>query len=443
MAEGSRAIQTGSNIEMPAIKPGPRNSERSFEERFLSASKGADLALSKEAQEQFKHLYVIPKGKDNASCNLEAPCKTIGRALDLATAGTTIDLAPGIYPETITLSKSGRPGAPITIRGSSTDKPSILDLKEKTCSADRNQYDIDAAIDLSRANHVVIDGLAIRNFKSSKPTCTPAAVAAIGSNTDVTVKNLEISNIEAAPLSTGQAHAIAIFGTGADAARATRNIKIEHNHVHDLKLGASEAIAINGNVEGFSVSHNRLSRLDNIAIDIIGAEGKAPDRVDLARKGQVIGNEIDLVDTANNPAYGGQQSAGGIYVDGGKNIEIAHNSVSRANYGISLGSEHAGKDTEAVWMHHNVIAHSHKAGLDLGGYDLKRGGVRNNTIENNRFIANDSKGSEEGQILLQNRAVNNLIRSNSFEKTRNCKIVADYGSENKGNRFENNSSDCR
>ena len=213
--------------------------------------------------------------------------------------------------------------------------------------------------------------------------------------------------------------------------------------MHDIRLGASEAIAINGNVEGFSVNHNRLSRLDNIAIDIIGAEGKAPDKVDFARKGQVIGNKIDLVDTANNPAYRGQQSAGGIYVDGGKNIEIAHNSVSRANYGISLGSEHAGKNTEGVWMHHNVITESNKAGLDLGGYDLQRGGARNNTIENNRFIANDRNGSEEGQILLQNRAVNNIIRSNSFEKTRNCKIVADYGSENKGNRFENNSSDCR
>ena len=44
-------------------------------------------------------LYVAPDGQDSDPGTLASPLKTIGKAAEMATPGTTIRVAPGIYPE--------------------------------------------------------------------------------------------------------------------------------------------------------------------------------------------------------------------------------------------------------------------------------------------------------------------------------------------------------
>lgn len=407
-----------------------------------SEKERAGDAMRREAQDGMRHLYVSTEGDDRGQCSAAAPCKTIGRAVDLATAGTTIDIAPGIYPEQVRVNKSGSQDAPITLKGAQGPDRTVIDLSGQTLSGDLNQYGVAAAIDLSKANHVVVDGLTVRNLNAGDESVTPAAVYAAGSMQDLTVKNMDIYNIRAQNSPDGHAHAIAIFGTGKEQTQAAANIKIESNKIHDLKLGGSEAVVVNGNVDGFSVSYNTLTRLNNIGIDIIGAEGKAPAEVDFARHGKVLGNTIDGVDSYGNPAYGKDKSAGGIYVDGGREIEIAGNTIRNANYGISIGSEHAGGIAYRNWIHNNIIADNEKAGLDIGAYDSNLGSARGNIVENNRFINNDRIGVKEGHVLFQNNAVDNIFQNNSFEKTRDCRPVADYGEGNSGNEFRSNRYDC-
>ena len=57
------------------------------------------------------------------------------------------------------------------------------------------------------------------------------------------------------------------------------------NELANLTLGSSEALVVNGNVKDFLIEGNRVHDTNNIAIDVIGFEGTAPDpTVDQARR---------------------------------------------------------------------------------------------------------------------------------------------------------------
>ena len=65
-------------------------------------------------------VHVDPAGDDTNDGSATAPLRTIQAALQDATPGTEISLAPGIYREELTTVHDGTPGAPITIKGPET-----------------------------------------------------------------------------------------------------------------------------------------------------------------------------------------------------------------------------------------------------------------------------------------------------------------------------------
>jgi hypothetical protein len=66
-------------------------------------------------------LYVSPDGRDsNDGATADSAFATIQAALEKATPGTTINLAPGVYHEVVTTVRDGAPGAPIVIKGPET-----------------------------------------------------------------------------------------------------------------------------------------------------------------------------------------------------------------------------------------------------------------------------------------------------------------------------------
>lgn len=67
-----------------------------------------------------RQYYVIPSGSDsNNGLTLDKPFKTIQKAVELAVAGDTINLAPGIYKQDVLTKRNASPTAPITITGPS------------------------------------------------------------------------------------------------------------------------------------------------------------------------------------------------------------------------------------------------------------------------------------------------------------------------------------
>lgn len=141
----------------------------------------------------------------------------------------------------------------------------------------------------------------------------------------------------------GNAHGIAIYGTD-----TVKDINVVNNTLEDLKLGLSESLVLNGNIDGFKVENNIVRRSDNIGIDLIGYEGVSHDeKMDYVRNGIVKNNIVYEISSYGNPAYGEDYSAGGIYVDGGKNITIEKNTVYKSDIGIEATSEHA-KNTQII-----------------------------------------------------------------------------------------------
>jgi hypothetical protein len=81
-----------------------------------SASAAIALALALPAAAGTTTLFVAPGGDDGARCTREAPCGSFARAYELAAAGDTVDVAPGVYgPQTLpagdkSVTFRGRPG---------------------------------------------------------------------------------------------------------------------------------------------------------------------------------------------------------------------------------------------------------------------------------------------------------------------------------------------
>ena len=291
------------------------------------------------------------------------PGESVQKAVERAPDGATIYVPEGIYRERLNITRDN-----ITLKA---DGKVIFDMSGRAIAG--------PAINISDRKNVTIDGFEIRNVKGSD---TPTAIRVDGSSNNIKILNNEIHHVE----SSKNAHAIGVFGT-----RATplKNITIANNKIHDLKLGQSEAVVLNGNVDGFKILDNTIDNLDNIAIDIIGGEGIGNAGIDRARNGVIARNNIRNVDSLFNPTYG-ERSAAGIYVDGGKHVVIEDNTVSNSNYGIELASERRGWNTEGITVRRNRLSGNSLAGITLGGGSASNGGVTDSVVEDNDIRGNAS-----------------------------------------------------
>ena len=123
-----------------------------------------------------------------------------------------------------------------------------------------------------------------------------------------------------------------------------RDLTVAGCHVYDCRCGSSESVVLNGNIDGFLIEGNLIHDNNNIGIDMIGfegtakrrdpAEGESPYASDAARNGICRNNIVYNICTEGNMAYyrdgAFDHCAGGIYVDGGQNIEIYGNTAAEA-----------------------------------------------------------------------------------------------------------------
>jgi parallel beta-helix repeat protein len=194
---------------------------------------------------------------------------------------------------------------------------------------------------------------------------------------------------------------------------------------------------VNGNVENFKITNNKVHDNNNIGIDAIGFEGTASAN-DQARNGIISGNTVYNIESYGNVAYGTDRSADGIYVDGGKNIVIERNIVYHCNIGIELASEHAGKSTSGVVMRSNFISFCGVCGIAMGGYDTKRGSTDSCRVLNNTLYANDTLHWETGEFMLQYNMRRNIIRNNLVYANSQNVFMSSAFTQDTANVFNNN-----
>lgn len=376
--------------------------------------------------------YVATSGSDGNPGTLAAPWRTIQHAANTAAAGDTVRVRGGVYEEAVTINVSGSAEDGAIIFKSFEGETAVLDGTNLTVpNSDSALFLIDGQSDIT------LDGFELRNYRSGNSSRVPMGIFVTGSAHHITILNNKVHDIETTAGADGNAHGIAVYGT--DANNAIDEIRIADNELYDLKLGNSEAMVLNGNVTNFIIENNGVHDNDNIGIDLIGFEGTAAvTAVDQARDGVVRGNTVYNIDTITNPAYGGEQSAAGIYVDGGTRITIEQNQVYQSNFGIEIASEHSGKATSAIIVRNNLLIRNHNAGLAMGGYDTNRGSTEDCVIVNNTFFENDSNQGGSGELYVQFDTKNNTIKNNIFYANGQNLFITNAYTQNSGNVLDSN-----
>ena len=390
-----------SELTTPTAITTPNVPPISNSQAFYDSSSALDNLQLDDSTRQ--HIYVAPTGSDTASGSASSPILTLQRAADLATAGTTVHIAAGSYKGPVYIKNSGTLAKPIIFEPMQEAAKVIITGTPSV--ADEHLFHIE------NQAYVIIRGLEFTNFWTNDEQITPAAIYVTGSSHNLLIENNYIHDLGTRVNNDkGNAHGIAVYGT-----QPIKNIQINNNRIENLSLGRSEAVVINGDVTNFEVNHNQVNNNNNIGIDIIGFEGTAETDNDYARRGDIIGNTVTRNSISGNPGYKGDDpSAGGIYVDGGKQVFIQNNTVTNNDIGIEVASENFQKLTEEVWVESNTVINSIYAGLAVGGYDEQRGGIRQITLVNNTVTNNDLGKQQGGQLLLQFNIQKLTIKDNTF-----------------------------
>ncbi|RYI28314.1 DUF1565 domain-containing protein [Bacillus infantis] len=377
-----------------------------------------------------KVLYVSPDGSDKNSGSKQKPLKTIQKAVDSAEPGTVVYVREGIYKEQVVIRESGSKNAPIMIKSYKKEK-AVLDGTSLKANGD-NQ----GLISIHNKSYITIDGFEVRNYKTAEEDVVPIGISVSGSGKGIRILRNHVHHIETLH-DNGNAHGIAVYGTKAP--EAIEDIEISENLVEDLKLGWSEAIVLNGNVSHFKVTKNIVRQSNNIGIDMIGFEGTSPrEAYDQARNGLVSHNTVCGISSYGNPAYGPHYTAGGIYVDGGKDITIEENRVYQNDIGIEAASEHKGKSTSGISIRKNIIFENRSAGIAIGGYDEERGNTVKSSITDNVLYKNDREYQDGGQVLIQYNTKHNTIKNNIMVAGESGLLISSPFRKSEGNSINHN-----
>ena len=378
--------------------------------------------------------YVATTGNDANPGTLAAPWRTIQKAANTLAPGNTACIRGGVYSEVVTVNVSGSAGGGFITFQSYPGEQAVLDGTSLTVPLGWGPM-----IRIENKTYITIQGLELRNYRSSVKNHSPIGIFVTGFGDHIELRNNLIHHVETnyTGKSGGDAHGIAIYGTAAPA--AITNVIIDGNQLYSLKLGSSESLVVNGNVDGFQITNNGVHDNNNIGIDVIGFEGKSPDPVlDQARNGVIRGNTVYNINSYGNPAYGTDRSAGGLYIDGGRDTLVEQNVVHDANIGVELASEHAGHATSGITLRSNFFYNNTQAGIAIGGYDKRRGSTENCVIINNTLFNNFTQRDWGAELYVQFDTRNNIIKNNIIYAHDARRFIESWSAVMIGNVVDNN-----
>ncbi len=373
----------------------------------------AILVLSRAgiASNAHSDLYVATNGEDSNPGTIEKPLRTIQHAADVAKPGDTVNVRAGSYCQQLAVKVSGNAEQGFITFRSQPGEKAVLDGGCLTPEGESSM------VLLTNVSYVRIQGLEIRNLRTSDYRSVPGGIRVFGGGSHIEIVHNDVHHIEQnsthrlRPGSGANGFGISVYGTSATT--PISDLVIDGNDVHHLKTGSSESLVVNGNVAGFRITKNTVHDNNNIGIDVIGFEHTAPDpAVDRARDGVVSENLVYSITARGNPAYGETPDSDGIYVDGGTRILIERNVIHDADFGIELASEHRVGSTSHIIARNNLIYSCHAPGFSIGGYDEKRGTTEDVVIVNNTLYKNDTWKTGQGEFLMQFYMRNNVFKNN-------------------------------
>jgi Protein of unknown function (DUF1565) len=348
--------------------------------------------------------YVSTSGSNTNTGTETLPWRTIQHACSSAHSGDTVLVETGVYNEAVTLK------VPMILEAAFGAKP-VIDGTGLVVPETNN-----ALVLIENLSNVRVSGFEIRNYITTDSNAVPSGVFIDGAGSNITVSGNTIHAIEnnGTVAANINAFGIAVYGDSANGPITTLNLS--GNTVYGTKTGNSETVTLNGNVTNFLVKSNYIHDVDNIGIDCIGYEGTSPIAADdRARNGVVMYNTVVNVTSLHNPSYAGNQSADGIYLDGGEAITIQDNIVNHTDIGIEVASEHANKFATDVLVRNNLVYLNNVVGFSIGGYAQTVGGTEDCSFINNSLIENDTTNSGSGEMQIQYHTSGNVFANNMLE----------------------------
>lgn len=354
----------------------------------------------------FSQTYVSTTGNDTSGTGTAAlPFKTIAKGVQAAPSGGTVLVLSGTYPVTgpifigkpLTIQKSGSSAVIVNASGWTSTDTYVLGIVN--------------------TSSVTIDGLTISNkiANGSKAIWILANSGATANLNNITIKNCVVTNIgwisnnlSSIPANSGIV-ANAIKVDGGNASYAITNVKLENNQVSNCATGWGEAVTLTGNVNGFSVSGNKVYNIANIGIVAAGnytSTGATSNNQ--ARNGTIALNEVyNCMSAVANSA--------GIYIDGALNCTVQRNKVYNCGVGLAVGAEqntatgNGGQSTGHIInnnvVYNNVITGAIFGGVIGSGYTTS---VANTKIFNNTFYKNRTGATINGVTTIGGTAVSTI-----------------------------------
>jgi Secretion system C-terminal sorting domain/Right handed beta helix region len=323
--------------------------------------------------------------------------------MSTASAGDTVFIASGSYTESLVLGVSGKPNQWITFKGTSADSVYVdgTGLGAGSLLSIDSQHHVQV-LQIHFKNNIHLNALGIYIDQASH---------------HITIADCKVSNIcfsaNAADTANTNTNANPMLVYGNRNTPIT-NIKIESNEIYDCRPGYSEGLTIDGNVDTFIISQNKVHHITNIGIDMAGHYGVSPDpATDQPRHGICAHN---LVYHCASP----YADAAGIYADGSADNIIEQNTVHHCQYGIEVGCEVVGTVASGIVVRNNFIHSNLTTGIAFGGYDYpsNSGKVIRCQLQNNTCYHNDIRKNGNGELVMtysENCSIVNNIFYNDYQ----------------------------
>jgi hypothetical protein len=336
------------------------------------------------------NYFVAPTGLNTNTGTIASPLLTVQAGITKAFAGDTVFIRAGTYLERLSCPRSGAVNSFITIKN----------YNKENVMVDGTGIAGTTMLTINSRSYIEISGIIFQN--NYKQDANGIYVYGEGSN--VFIKNCIVRNMgwttnaNADPFAVtpnGQAHAILINGR---TALGYQNVKLLNCKVHDIISGNSEAVTFVGNNDGFTVDSDTIYNTKNIGLVIAGNYTWAINSGVSASVNQSRNGVVSKCVVYDNRRFSNLYAPAGIYVDGGKNIDVINNTVYKNGNGISVGCENAGKEARNVFLSQNLVYNNDGHGIVFGS---NAGIIKKCTLVNNTFYKNGSIANFYSEINLQ------------------------------------------
>jgi nitrous oxidase accessory protein NosD len=330
--------------------------------------------------------YVAPTGNDAHPGTLAQPWRTIGKAAATLTAGDTVFIRAGTYPEWVMPQNSGAPGQYITYTAYPGETVTI-----DGAGLPVPQYS--GLIDLALKNYIRVSGLRVLNSSDQ-------GIQADGSSNIIIENNYTYNTVGSG---------IGVWGS--------QNVIVAGNEVERACTGIyNECISV-GVTDNFEVRNNYVHHAyPNLMKEGICAK-------DGSANGKVYGNRVHdtlvgiYVDAQARDTYNIQVYGNLVYHNGGQGLHYY------GGNGIALASE-VGGSLENIQVFNNISHGNYWHGIQVSACCIASHPMTNIRIINNTFYNN---GKEWGcGIAFDNpQALNAVLRNNICSQNSGPQITLD------------------